>query len=143
MKAFPSEALTHTHITATLKAVTENNINPENIKEVKVTAIAKAVDILFDKNKYEINSRETADHSLPYCIARAIIDRKITTQSFDEEKLFDPLLKEVIYKIKGEPSEKFEKMFPEKQPSQVSLQQKTIRNIKFIWNIQKETQENR
>jgi 2-methylcitrate dehydratase len=130
MKAFPSEALTHTHITATLKAVTENNINPENIKEVKVTAIAKAVDILFDKNKYEINSRETADHSLPYCIARAIIDRKITTQSFDEEKLFDPLLKEVIYKIKGEPSEKFEKMFPEKQPSQVVITTKDDKEYK-------------
>lgn len=124
MKAFPSEALTHTHITATLKAVIENNINPNDIKEVKVTAIAKTVDILFDKNKYEINSRETADHSLPYCIARAIIDRKITTQSFDEEKLFDPLLKDVIYKIKGEPSEDFEKMFPEKQPSQVVIKTK-------------------
>ena len=121
MKAFPSEALTHTHITATLKTVIENNIKPQNIKEVKVTAIAKAVDILFDKNKYEINSRETADHSLPYCVARAIIDRKITTQSFDKEKLFDPVLKDLIYKIKGEPSEKFEKMFPEKQPSQVII----------------------
>jgi 2-methylcitrate dehydratase len=124
MKAFPSEALTHTHITAALQAVIENNINPNDIKEVKVTAIAKAVDILFDKNKYEINSRETADHSLPYCIARAIIDRKITTQSFDEEKLFDPLLKDVIYKIKGEPSDDFEKMFPEKQPSQVVIKTK-------------------
>ena len=121
MKAFPSEALTHTHITATLKTVIENNIKPQNIKEVKVTAIAKAVDILFDKNKYEINSRETADHSLPYCVARAIIDRKITTQSFDKEKLFDPVLKDLIYKIKGEPSEEFEKMFPEKQPSQVII----------------------
>lgn len=124
MKAFPSEALTHTHITAAIQAVIENNIKPNDIKEVKVTAIAKAVDILFDKNKYEINSRETADHSLPYCIARAIIDRKITTQSFDEEKLFDPLLKDVIYKIKGEPSEKFEKMFPEKQPSQIVIKTK-------------------
>lgn len=130
MKAFPSEALTHTHITATLQAVIKNNINPNDIKEVKVTAIAKAVDILFDKNKYEINSRETADHSLPYCIARAIIDRKITTQSFEKEKLFDPLLKDVIYKIKGEPSKDFEKMFPEKQPSQVVIKTKNDKEYK-------------
>ncbi|MFO7852592.1 MAG: MmgE/PrpD family protein [Bacteroidota bacterium] len=130
MKAFPSEALTHTHITAALKAVMENNIKPNDIKEVKVTAIAKAVDILFDKNKYEINSRETADHSLPYCIARAIIDRKITTQSFDEGKLFDPLLKDLIYKIKGEPSKKFEKMFPEKQPSQIAIRTKNDKEYK-------------
>jgi len=130
MKAFPAEALTHTHITATLKAVLENDIKPEDIKEVTVTALAKAVDILFDKNKYEINSRETADHSLPYCIARAIIDRKITTQSFDEDKLVDPLLKNIIYKIKGEPSKEFEKIFPEKQPSQVMIKTKDNKKYK-------------
>jgi len=130
MKAFPAEALTHTHITATLKAVLENDIKPEDIKEVTVTALAKAVDILFDKNKYEINSRETADHSLPYCIARAIIDRKITTQSFDEDKLVDPLLKNIIYKIKGEPSKEFEKIFPEKQPSQVVIKTKDNKKYK-------------
>lgn len=137
MKAFPTEGLTHTHITATLKAVTENNIKPENVKEVKITAIAKAVDILFDKNKYEINSRETADHSLPYCVARAIIDRKITTQSFEKEKLFDPLLKDIIYKIKGEPSGEFEKMFPEKQPSQVVIRTKDNKEYKVYLEFPK------
>ncbi len=130
MKAFPTEALTHTHITATLKAVIENDIKPEDIEEVRITAISKAVDILFDKSKYEINSRETADHSLPYCVARAIIDRKITTQSFDDNKLFDPLLKDIIYKIKGEASEKFEKMFPAKQPSQVVIRTKNNKEYK-------------
>ncbi|MCD6112209.1 MAG: MmgE/PrpD family protein [Bacteroidales bacterium] len=130
MKAFPAEALTHTHITAALKIVIENDIKPVDIKEVTVTALAKAVDILFDKNKYKINSRETADHSLPYCIARAIIDRKITTQSFDEDKLTDPLLKDIIYKIKGEPSKEFEKIFPEKQPSQVVIVTKDNKKYK-------------
>ncbi|UCD39372.1 MAG: MmgE/PrpD family protein [Fidelibacterota bacterium] len=121
MKAFPTEALTHTHITATLKAVIENDIQPEQIDEVRITTIARACDILFDPHKYEPTSRETADHSLPYCIARAILDRKITTQTFDEEKINDPRLKEVIHKIKGEASEEFEQLFPAKQPSRVMI----------------------
>lgn len=124
MKAFPTEALTHTHITATLKVVTENDIAPEDIEEVIVTTIARAYDILFDPHKYEPETRETADHSLPYCIARAILDRKITTQTFDDEKINDSRLKEVIYKIKGEASEEFEKMFPAKQPSRVTIRTK-------------------
>ncbi len=121
MKAFPTEALTHTHITATLKTVIENDIKPEDIEEVRVTTIARACDILFDPHKYEPKSRETADHSLPYCIARAILDRKITTQTFDEDKINDPCLKDVIFKIKGEASQEFEKMFPAKQPSRVTI----------------------
>lgn len=121
MKAFPTEALTHTHITATLKTVIKNDIKPENIESVTVTTIARACDILFDPHKYRPDSRETADHSLPFCIAAAIVDRKITTKTFSEEKLKDPVLFSVIDKIKGEASVEFEKMFPAKQPSKVTI----------------------
>ncbi|MHB1686062.1 MAG: MmgE/PrpD family protein [Ignavibacteriaceae bacterium] len=121
MKAFPTEALTHTHITATLKAVTKNKISYNQIESVTVTTIARACDILFDPHKYRPESRETADHSLPYCIAAALVDHKITAQSFSEEKMKDPRIWEVIDKIKGEASIEFEKMFPEKQPSKVVI----------------------
>jgi 2-methylcitrate dehydratase len=121
MKAFPTEALTHTHISCALNAMINNNLTYKDIKEVKVTAFAQAYDILFDPAKYRPESRETADHSLPYCLAAAIVDKKITTQSFSDEKLKDPAIYEVIDKIKGEPSLEFEKMFPAKQPSKVVI----------------------
>jgi 2-methylcitrate dehydratase len=124
MKAFPTEALTHTHITATLKVVTQNNISYDQIESVTLTTIARACDILFDPHKYRPESRETADHSLPYCIAAALVDHKITTQSFSEEKMKDPRIWEVIDKIKGEASIEFEKMFPAKQPSKVVIKTK-------------------
>ncbi|HPN38211.1 MAG TPA: MmgE/PrpD family protein [Melioribacteraceae bacterium] len=129
MKAFPTEALTHTHITATLKVMTKNNLNYQDIDSVTITTIARACDILFDTHKYHPESRETADHSLPYCIAAAIVDKKITTQSFSDEKLKDPRIREVIMKIKGEASIEFEKMFPAKQPSKVVV--KTVDGKEF------------
>lgn len=124
MKAFPTEALTHTHITATLKAVKGNNISYDQIEKVTVTTIARACDILFDPHKYRPESRETADHSLPYCIAAALVDHQITTQSFSEEKLKDERIWQVIDRIKGEASVEFEKMFPAKQPSKVVVKTK-------------------
>jgi 2-methylcitrate dehydratase len=119
MKAFPTEALTHTHISCALNAMVNNDLDYTDIKEVKVTAFAQAYDILFDPTKYRPESRETADHSLPYCMAAAIVDKKITTASFSDEKLNDPRIFEVIDKIVGEPSLEFEAMFPAKQPSRV------------------------
>ena len=121
MKAFPTEALTHTHISCVLKIMVNNNLEYSDIEEVKVTAFAQAYDILFDPTKYRPESRETADHSLPYCLAVAMVDKKITTESFSDEKLNDPRIFEVIDKIKGEPSIEFEKMFPAKQPSKVVI----------------------
>ena len=121
MKAFPTEALTHTHISCVLKIMVNNNLDYSDIEEVKVTAFAQAYDILFDPTKYRPESRETADHSLPYCLAAAMVDKKITTESFSDEKLNDPRIYEVIDKIKGEPSIEFEKMFPAKQPSKVII----------------------
>ncbi len=129
MKAFPTEALTHSHITATLNAVVRNKITYDKIESVTVTTIARACDILFDSHKYHPESRETADHSLPYCIAAALVDHKVTTQSFSEEKMKDPRIWEVITKIKGEASSEFEKMFPEKQPSKIVI--KTIDGKEF------------
>ncbi len=121
MKAFPTEALTHTHLSAAIKIVSENDIHYSDIEKVVITTIARACDILFDPHKYRPESRETADHSLPYCIARALIDRQITTASFSDEKMKDPGLWDVIDKIKGEASIEFEKMFPAKQPSKVKI----------------------
>jgi len=121
MKAFPTEALTHTHITAVLKVVRDNNISYDQVDEVIITTIARACDILFDPHKYRPESRETADHSLPYCLAAAIVDHKITTDTFSDEKLKDERIWQVIDKIKGEASLEFEKMFPAKQPSKAII----------------------
>ncbi|MCH8927420.1 MAG: MmgE/PrpD family protein [Candidatus Marinimicrobia bacterium] len=121
MKAFPTEALTHSHITCALKIVRDHDVLPDDIKEIKVTTIARAVDILFDPEKYNPKSRETADHSLPYVIAAAVVDRKITTDQFSDERIADPKIRSVLPKIVGEASEEFEKMFPAKQPSKVVI----------------------
>jgi len=129
MKAFPTEALTHTHISAALTVMKENNLTYKDVKEVSVTTIARACDILFDSHKYRPESRETADHSLPYCIASAIVDGKITTDSFSDEKMKDPAIWETIDKIKGIASEEFEAMFPAKQPSKVVIE--TTKGDKF------------
>jgi len=125
MKAFPCEALSHVHLTAVINAVKKNDIKFDEIDSITITTIARACDILFDPHKYRPESRETADHSLPYCVAAAIVDRRLTTQSFSDEKLKDPKIWQVIDKIKGEASEEFEKMFPEKQPSKVVIKTKS------------------
>ena len=113
MKAFPTEALTHTPISAVIKLMKDNRIKADDIEEVTISTVARAADILADPTKYDPQTRETADHSLPYCIAAAIVDGALTPQSFEKEKIQDPHLRSFLNKVKVVADPEFEKTFPD------------------------------
>ena len=143
MKAFPTEALTHTHLSAVLDVVKSHNVTYDQIEEVEVTSIARACDILFDPHKYRPESRETADHSLPYCIACALVDHEVTTQSFSDEKMTDKRIWAVIDNIKGKASEEFEKMFPASSRHALLSPPPMARSTNRTWNIPRATRASR
>jgi 2-methylcitrate dehydratase len=45
------------------------------------------------------DSRETADHSIPYVVAAAIIDKRLTPQSFGDARLWSNELRQLLPKI--------------------------------------------
>lgn len=120
-KAFPTEALTHSPISAALSLVKTHNIKPEQVTKVVVRTIARAKDILADPTKYHPETKETADHSLPYVIGAAIMDRMITPLQFTHERIHDPKLQALLQKIEVVADPGFEKQFPAKKLSAVAI----------------------
>jgi 2-methylcitrate dehydratase len=121
MKAFAAEALTHSPITAVLKIVRENKLKAGDIAEIKVKTVARAADILSDPSKYKPTSKETADHSLPYCLAAAVVDGMVTPSQFKDEKLKDSKIWELLPKIKVMAEPEFEKLFPRLKATEVVI----------------------
>ena len=121
MKAFPTEALTHSPITATLYLIRKHDLKAEDVREVHIESIARAADILSDPSKYNPQSKETADHSLPWCIAAALADRMVTPQQFKEQKLHDQRLRAQLNKVKVVANPEFERAFPAKQCTNVTI----------------------
>jgi 2-methylcitrate dehydratase len=121
MKSFPIEALSHAPLTAMMKTVKENNIRADEVKEIKVEVIARAADILGDPHKYRPTSKETADHSLPYCMAVGLVDGMVTPLQFKEERIRDHFLIPIMDKVKVVANEEFEALFPKFQPSRVTI----------------------
>lgn len=121
MKSFPIEALSHAPLTAMMKIVKENSINPDDVKEIKVEVIARAADILGDPAKYRPTSKETADHSLPYSLAVGLVDGMVTPLQFKQQRIDDTSLHAMMDKIKVVPNDEFESLFPNFQPSQVTI----------------------
>jgi 2-methylcitrate dehydratase len=111
-KAFPTEALTHQPITAALNICRAHGISAEQVAEVHVRTTTRGADILSDPSKYRPTTKETADHSLPYCIAAAVADGNVLPSSFDEEKLRDPRIWALLPKIKVVADAEIDGLFP-------------------------------
>ncbi len=111
-KAFPTEALTHQPITAALEVMQENQVNPQDIEEILVETTTRGADILSDPSKYKPTTKETADHSLPYCIAVAVAKGNVLPSDFKEEALRDPLVWSLLDKIKVISNPEIDSLFP-------------------------------
>jgi 2-methylcitrate dehydratase len=125
IKPFPSEALTHAPISAVLDLVIEHDLSPESIDLIEIATLKRAAEILADEKKYIIDSRETADHSLPYCIAAAVVRRRLTPAEFSNESLKDAQILATVPKVKAVLEPSFETRFPAEQPCRVVI---TLKN---------------
>ena len=121
MKAFPTEALTHTPISAVLSLVKDHDLQPDDIAEVHVRTTARGADILSDPSKYDPRTKETADHSLPYVIAAAIAERQVTPLQFSMEKIMHPAIRAQLNKIVVTADPEVEKLFPALQRVMVTI----------------------
>jgi 2-methylcitrate dehydratase len=111
-KAFPTEALTHQPITAVLNVMKEHSISPKNVKEVLIETTSRGADILSDPSKYHPTTKETADHSLPYCIAVAVAKGNVLPSDFEDKALQDLFIKELIQKVAVKANSEIDNLFP-------------------------------
>jgi 2-methylcitrate dehydratase len=111
-KAYPTEALTHQPISAVLQICQNHRLTPDLIKDIVVKTTTRGADILSDPSKYKPETKETADHSLPYCIAAAVVDGNVLPSSFNEEKLKDPVIRRMLGKIRVIADPDIDSLFP-------------------------------
>src|SRR5438445_1010159 len=121
MKSFPIEALSHSPLTAMMKTVKEHNIKAGDVREIKVEVIARAADILGDPHKYRPDSKETADHSLPYCMAVGLVDGMVTPLQFREERVGDKALIPLMDKVRVVANQECETLLAKFDPSRVTI----------------------
>ncbi|HMD97879.1 MAG TPA: MmgE/PrpD family protein [Terriglobia bacterium] len=129
MKAFPTEALTHTPISAVLDLVKQYDLQPDYVEKIQLRSLARAADILADPSKYDPRSKETADHSLPYVIAAALVDRQVTPLQFTPEKIMDSAIRAQLNKVEVVADPEIEKVFPALQRVIVTIRTTDSREL--------------
>ncbi len=129
-KAFPTEALTHQPITAVLELVHGESISYESVESILIETTTRGADILSDPSKYNPTTKETADHSLPYCIAVAVVKGNVLPEHFSEDVIFDPAVRDMLKRIKVVANPEIDALFPKVKRAIVTIKTKDGKEFK-------------
>ena len=101
---------------------TEGRQALDAIKEIEIGSYAVAIEIIGrDPEKWQPRTRETADHSFPYCVAVALRDGAVTVRSFGTKRLADPCLQALMQKVRVVELEEFRTSYPRAMPTRLTV----------------------
>jgi 2-methylcitrate dehydratase len=121
LKFFPAEIHSQSAIWAALEARRElDGLN--DVTEVEIASHEAGYNILGkDPEKWTPKTKETADHSLPYIVARALLDGKIDNSTYEPKKFSDSRVLDFLKKVKVVEDKALSAMYPEAVANRVTL----------------------
>ncbi|MEB3244531.1 MAG: MmgE/PrpD family protein [Vampirovibrionales bacterium] len=127
IKHFPAEYHSQSAIEAALEI--RDQLGPEQLErladdatELLIESFDVGIEIIASKPvHWAPDERETADHSLPYCTAVALLEGTITPESFDDAHLQNPAIRDFLKRVKVVRSDEMNAGYPDGIPNRVSL----------------------
>lgn len=75
-----------------------------------------------DPEKWDPQTRETADHSMPFLLAAALVDGDITVDTFTPERVSDPALRPLMRRIEVVENQEYTSRYPADITTKISIQ---------------------
>ncbi len=116
IKNWPAEYHAQSAIDAALQ-IREEIGDPASIDRVLIQSFDAAVEIIADPEKWRPRTRETADHSLPDCVAVALQDGEVGLEQFSEERSADPKLLDRVSRVEGRADPELSARYPASTPN--------------------------
>src|SRR5437667_5345286 len=113
IKFWPAEYHSQSAIEAALLLRKEIG-DAANVRAMTIESHDASVDIIgSEPEKWKPKTRETADHSLPYITAVALIDGEITEKQFQQARFKDPTIWKFLENVKVERNAELSGMYPD------------------------------
>lgn len=128
IKFYPAEYHSQSAIGAAIDLRAEIE-DPLEVESITIKTFQAGYEIIGrGTEKWRPRTRETADHSLPFLVAAAILDGSVSLSTYSE-RMFDADLIEFTQKVKVEVDPDLDKMYPSAIPNRVEVR---LRNGKLI-----------
>src|SRR5262245_2297527 len=120
LKAYPS--VIHTQGPIGLVLELRRQVAAAEIESVHVATYGEAVRrTATEAEKWHPETRETADHSLPYLVAAALLDGAVTPATFAPSRIQDPALQRLIKKLTVVEEPEFTRRFPAESCTRIEV----------------------
>ena len=100
----------------------------DEIERVEVEVFKQAYNITGSGeeagNKYDVRSKEQADHSLPYLVAVALIDGEVTPRQFSQSRIGSHDVQDLLRRARTLRDDQFTRRYPDKTPVRVVVELK-------------------
>lgn len=116
IKYWPVEYHAMSAVEAALNIVKQHGgpFRPEEIERVDVKTFSVAYTIIVkDPEKWDPRTRETADHSLPFIVAAALLDGKVWLDTFRRERYLASDVRKVMSRMKVRVDPDHDALYPE------------------------------
>lgn len=115
-KYYPSILASHSPIGASLEIVGREALDSARIVSVEVRTYATVKSHFSSK---DVRTTMAARLSVPYCVAAALVDRKVTQEQFASARYQDPVIRSLLKKVEIIDDPDLSPLYPEKFPARV------------------------
>jgi 2-methylcitrate dehydratase len=125
LKRFNAEVHAQSSIEAVLELLTEHGVAPTAIRQIEAEVFDVAFDIIGggrEGSKTEVCTKEQADHSLPYLLAVAALDRQVMPEQFVPERIARGDVQSLLRRVVVRPDPEMSRSFPREVPCRVAIE---------------------
>ncbi len=131
-KKYNAEMHSQSAIECMLYLRNEKRVTAEDVSSIKVRIFDVAYNIIGGGEEGEkklVQTKEEADHSLPYILSVALLDGKVTPEQYTLQRIKRNDVQNLMKKIRVQPSAEFSKRFPNSMPCEIVVSLKNGKTV--------------
>jgi len=124
LKKYNAEIHSQSVLEAVLELRARTHLSAADIARVEIDVFDVAYRIIGggeEGDKTEVNTKEEADHSLPYLVAVAFLDGEVMPEQYELARIRSADVQALLRRVTVRPDEEFSRRFPAEMPCRVRV----------------------
>jgi len=124
LKRYNAEIHSQSAIEALLELRSEHGLTGAEMQRIELDTFQVAFDIIGggeEGSKYEVHSKEQADHSLPYLLAVALLDGQVLPEQYLPDRIAADDVQQLLRRVDVRPDPGLSERFPAQHSARVRL----------------------